>query len=127
MPKIEQGRAAHAYESAKKGDDKYKSFAEKLPMYIKTNGLAAALAFTKEKCAPIYGDIKRWLKKDDKDLVEWQHDNQDLIDALVNMESTPYRAVTVEVMAYLAWLRRFVKGKEDKKTDQEENSETTRS
>ena len=50
--KLEQGRAAYAYNAAKDGknklgnkDSEYKSYVKKLPMLIKTNGLGAAMSF----------------------------------------------------------------------------------
>jgi len=54
---IEQGRARFAYdkvmeanqELGEQGAQKYKSYVRKLPMYIKTNGIGATLAFIKAK------------------------------------------------------------------------------
>lgn len=111
---LEQGRAAHAYKKAEaqKASEDYRTAAKKLPMYIKTNGLGAAMAFFKSKNPQLYNDITDWLRRDEcvvKELIEWEK-CQDLVACLVGMPSVNYRAVTVEVMAYLNWLRRFADG-----------------
>lgn len=124
---LEQGRAKHAYLMAKEVVDKhskkkteYKQLAKKLPMYIKNNGLGAALAFIKSKANTkdngtnehhlIYDHITQWLKKHDtKQMIEeWRDD--DLVASVIHLESQEYRALTVEVLAYLNWLRRFADG-----------------
>ncbi|NJO01067.1 MAG: type III-B CRISPR module-associated protein Cmr5 [Bacteroidia bacterium] len=119
---LEQGRAAFAYQCAEDGaklDKKkeYKSYVKKMPMLIKTNGLGAALAFAFSKGAKagrpttnqpwglIYTQIEAWLNKDQKELISF--DNYQLAKALTETDSYTYRAVTVEVMALLSWLRRF--------------------
>lgn len=102
--KLEQYRAEAAYHAAKEGTSDYKTFAKKLPMLIQNNGLGAAMAFAehKELC---YKDISDWLK--DKECpVDFDGDN--LSEWLTSIDSQEYRAVTMEVMAFLNWLRRFV-------------------
>lgn len=105
---LEQFRAEAAYQAAEDAgqtNKEYKSFAKKLPMLIKNNGLGAALAFAEHKRL-CYEDISKWLKNNecpinfsaDESLSRW----------LPTIDSQEYRAVTVEVMAYLNWLRRFV-------------------
>lgn len=110
---LEQGRAAHAYQSAKDTQTKeYRSAVKKLPMYIKTNGLGAALAFyngKKDHHKKIYDRLSDWLCSETsvvKDFVT----KGDLVEQLVSLDSQKYRAITVEVMAYLNWLRRFADG-----------------
>ncbi len=122
---IERGRAAFAYKCVDevKGMPKskeYKSYAKKLPMMIKTNGLGAALAFCKSKISQekkepgyaykkLYEHMTEWLKNDDKQLVTISA-SDDLVERVISLESSEYRAVTVEVLAFLNWLRRFAEG-----------------
>ncbi len=124
---IEQGRAKFAYSCAEAGaklsetkKKEYKSYIKKLPTLIKTNGLGAALAFAKAKGSNkeepdknkawglIYCQIEEWIKKDDKNLISFE-ENQ-LLKILVETDSYTYRAITVEIMAFLTWLRRFAEG-----------------
>lgn len=124
---LEQDRAKFAYDKAVsvagqggKRAKEYKSYAKKLPMMIKTNGLGAALAFALSKSKDkdgrdtswglIYNDVQSWLKKDHKKFLLGAHANKILANAVVELESPEYRAVTVEVLAFLNWLRRFAEG-----------------
>ena len=120
---LEQGRAAFAYECAVAGEklDKkkeYKSYVRKLPMLIKTNGLGAAIAFALAKGSKegkpddlrnawglLYVQIEKWLREDQKGLLDLQKIG--LMEALAQAESSVYRAVTVEVLALLSWIKRF--------------------
>lgn len=119
---LEQGRAAFAYDAAVKGSElkkntEYKAYVKKMPMYIKTNGLGAAMSFafakgkgkTDNAWGLIYHQITDWLgKKDEKHLIEISENN--LMKALINADSSTYRATTVEVLALLNWMRRFAEG-----------------
>jgi len=138
MQTIAAGRARYAWECAKEGvriaegkeidgqkynDKMYGSYIKRLPELIKTNGLGAALAFVfskrhknpeKEKNAYdlIYYQIQKWLEKPQnahlwgKSLTS----GNDLIEKIVTCKSPEYRALTIEVMALLSWIRRFVEG-----------------
>ncbi|HHW01218.1 MAG TPA: type III-B CRISPR module-associated protein Cmr5 [Thermoanaerobacterales bacterium] len=122
---LEQGRASFAYKCARAGNQidkrkEYKQYVKKLPMLIKTNGLGAALAFVRSKISDktsesghayklIYDQIAEWLKKDDKKLIDLSGD-ADLVAAIISLDSSQYRAVTIEVLAFLNWLRRFAEG-----------------
>lgn len=119
--KIEDGRAHHAFEAArdaeKKGGsvaDDYQSYAKDLPMRIKTSGLGAALAFIKAKDAEayslLYEDIDDWLTTSERAYLLAGARGDDLVEQIVTLDSTAYRAVTREVLAYLSWLRRFAEG-----------------
>lgn len=118
--KVEQGRAAKALEYVTKAPktDEFKSYAKKVPMMIKSHGLAPALAFIKSKNRQayntIYADIIKWLKDDIKKVAPDIHtkvtNNTDtgFIDYLINLEDPAvYRAITNEVLAFLNWYRRF--------------------
>ena len=113
---IEQGRAKFAYDKVKKIADldpagldgrqkKYKTGAKKLPVLIKTNGLGQALAYIQTRNATLYQHLTDWLR--DKNLIQ---KNDDLVRAVINMESDKYRRVTTETLAFLNWVRRFVDG-----------------
>lgn len=108
---LEQGRAQHAFEKAKgvSDKDKFASYAKKMPMMIKTNGLGAsmAFAFSKKDWTDVYNTIEDWLQK--KEYIS-EGSRGKLIDDIVKMDSTRYRIVTNEVLAYLTWLRRFAEG-----------------
>ena len=122
---IEQGRANFAYECAEKGSKinkkkEYKAYAKKIPMMIKTNGLGATFAFVKSKINTdknkpgyayklIYEHTAGWLKKDDKKLIDLSGGN-DLVGQIVKLNSPEYRALTIEVLAFFNWLRRFAEG-----------------
>jgi CRISPR-associated protein Cmr5 len=118
---LEQGRAAFAYKAAEAGEKlskntEYKAYVKKLPMYIKTNGLGAAMSFafakgkgkTDNAWGLIYDQITKWLEKDDKNLIEITDNN--LMKALTEADSPIYRATTIEVLALLNWMRRFAEG-----------------
>lgn len=117
---LEQGRAAFAYTCAEAGEKlekkkEYKSYVKKMPMLIKTNGLGAAVAFAfakgskggnpdkKNPWGLFYTQIESWVKE--KQLP--QLESSKLAQTLTELDSQPYRAVTVEVLAFLNWLKRF--------------------
>ncbi|CAA7602812.1 CRISPR-associated protein, Cmr5 [Acididesulfobacillus acetoxydans] len=122
---IEQGRAARAYEMVEEAkqalgvdDKKYKSYVKKIPMLIKTNGLAATLAFVRSKMGTdskqraketpygrIYSQIAAWLRE--KELLT---EGKDLVEEVITLPSPQYRSVTVEVLGLFSWLRRFAEG-----------------
>jgi len=122
---LEQGRAAFAYRCAEEGaklnkKKEYKAYVKRMPMYIKTNGLGAAMAFAFSKGSKggkidesnawglLHQHIEGWLKEDQKEMIEFQDDR--LAQSLTKVDSSTYRAVTVEVLAFLSWLRRFAEG-----------------
>lgn len=122
---LEQGRAAFAYDAAVEGEKlskntEYKAYVKKLPMYIKTNGLGAAISFAFAKGSKngvadkgkawglIYSQIEDWLKNN-WELSEFNQGER-LMENLLKMESSEYRATTIEVLALLNWMRRFAEG-----------------
>jgi len=119
---IEQGRAQKAYEFAQQGMNEtsdYKNKVKSFPMMIKTNGLGAAVAFAKGKSgwSRVYQQIENHLMKNDLfntyGNITLQKDGLDYY--LTHIDSTLYRAITVEVMALFTWLRRFAEGFENQK------------
>ena len=121
MKGLEQGRASFCYEKVIEAKNKlgdtatdYKSYVKKAPMYIKTNGLGAALAFMKAKgkdgnaWSLIYQQITEWIENDTKALINTG--GEDLVKTVVSLETPDYRALTNEVLALFNWLRRFAEG-----------------
>ncbi len=123
---IEQGRAQKAYEFAKDGTNdgknkEYKNKVKSFPMMVKTNGLGAAVAFINGKkdkdWTKIYSQLKGYLEG--KDLFITPKEGIKLKDTpldsyLTQIDSSLYRAITVEVMALFTWLRRFAEGFDNK-------------
>jgi len=132
---IEQGRATYAYacvEAAKTNlspdnQKKYKSYAKKLPMMIKANGLGAAIAFALSKSDAARGDTDPWnllykqintWMRNHKAFLLGEQAPQDLAAAVISRDSIQYRALTVEIIALLTWLRRFAEGLIEGEADQ---------
>ena len=115
---LEQKRAQHAWEQAKKGvaehGSDYVNDAKGLPALIMNSGLMQVMAFLRDK---------GWDEKNKKEkrqetlarhLREWLHDQcgtpadfTGFMNAM--MEATPqqYRTVNAEAMAWLRWLRQM--------------------
>jgi CRISPR-associated protein Cmr5 len=118
---LEQGRAAYAYQCAEAGEklDKkkeYKAYVKKMPMLIKTNGLGAVVAFAfakgskggsvqeKDPWGLLYKQLEEWLRTNH----HLKMDQNQLAKALTSSDSASYRATTMEVLALLNWMKRFV-------------------
>lgn len=120
---IEQGRAKYAYDCAVEGfrlikKKEYKGYVKRLPMLIKTNGLGSAISFIKAKSDQdenkkgyayhkLYKHITGWLLE--SKTITLLND-QELVEYVVSQPSQSYRYLTIEVMAFLAWLKRFSEG-----------------
>jgi len=114
---VEQGRAKFAYERVQTvakerwGSD-YKSYLKRLPMLIKTNGLAATITFILKKDSEaykqIYEDCTEWIKKDPKRV--FILDKNKLIEYILNLDSSEYRAFTSEILSFIKWMSRFADG-----------------
>jgi CRISPR-associated protein Cmr5 len=116
---LEQGRAKHAFDAAseavKRADKSdYKSYTKKVPMLIKTNGLGATVAFMNSKgkaYKSILDNLESWFNTDPKFSTIYRGLGGDgLVQKIMNCETTNYRALTTEAMAYLGWLKRFADG-----------------
>lgn len=129
---IEEGRAIFAYKCVedvcKSGDKKtakeYKSYARRIPMMIKNNGLGPALAFVYAKgkagangdnaYSILYKNIEDRLKE-----IGLLQDEHKLIEYILEVDSFRYRETSTEILALFTWLRRFVEGMiEDDGNDQ---------
>jgi CRISPR-associated protein Cmr5 len=117
---LEQGRAAFAFKCATEGYNanrtEYAPAVKKVPMMIKTNGLGATLAymFSKQKTmGTILKDIEAWVNNSDNRKTQAIYEaakGNSLVQKVTELESYEYRILTIEVLAFLNWLRRFAEG-----------------
>lgn len=118
---IELGRAEFAYKCASEAVQKpkikkeYNSYVKKLPMLIKTNGLGAAFAFIFSKQDDSWNEVGDnifgWLKKPESGMdLSGVNSFKELVPKTAQLNSSEYRRLTAEVMAFLAWLRRYSEG-----------------
>ena len=121
IKEIEEGRAKFAYECALKGSkiDKkkeYKSYVKRIPMLIKTNGLGATFAYMLSKGGTyefIGKQVLEWLKNDEKGILANANEINDfkgLTEKIISLNSYAYRALTIEILAFFNWLKRFAEG-----------------
>lgn len=117
---IERGRAEFAYKCAEAGkiskkQSEYRSYVKSIPMMIKMNGVGSTLAFMFSKGGTyelIGQHILGWLKEDKIKILNLDnvYEFKELPHEVVKLDSETYRALTVEVLAFLSWLRRFAEG-----------------
>ena len=122
--KIENGRAAYAFEQvdqfvrANKEETvkEYRSYLKKMPAMIQVNGFGQTMAFAYAKggkaYTAIYQQISEWLKERHGSQLR-KVDNsgqQELVQVLVNMDSSDYRVLSTETLSLLQWMSRFVDG-----------------
>jgi CRISPR-associated protein Cmr5 len=116
---LEQGRAKHAFDAAKeaakqKDKEEYESYTKKVPMFIKTNGLGATVAFMQSKgkaCKMILNNLESWFETDIKfSSIYKAIEGNGLVEKTINCNTSEYRALTTEALAYLNWLKRFADG-----------------
>jgi len=124
--KIEQGRADAAFRAVKqfvsgnRSLKEYRAYSKKIPMLVKTNGLAATFAFMNTKKdedahVVIGKEIIAWLRTTDSDLDTRLNGNDSkklngAIEYLLSTSSDNYRLLTSETFAYMNWHRRFAEG-----------------
>jgi CRISPR-associated protein Cmr5 len=116
---IENGRASYAFQEVSKGLKKnvdrkeFRSYIKKLPTMIQVNGLGQALAFyysKQEKSSSykeVYNIIRKWLQNCYPNF--FPHDKE-LVEAVIQLNSPEYRKATIEVIALLGWMKKFVEG-----------------
>jgi CRISPR-associated protein Cmr5 len=118
--KLEQGRADFAFKRATAGYNsnrkEYAAAVKKLPMMIKSNGLGATIAFMFSKgktLGTVLKDIDDWVNNDGNlktQLILKNTEGNTFVQQILNLNSQEYRIVTMEVLAFLNWLRRFAEG-----------------
>jgi len=85
-------------------------------MLIKTNGLGATFAFMLSKGGTyefIGKQVLEWLNNDEKNILSDANNLKsfkDLNAKIISLNSPEYRALTIEVLAFFNWLRRFAEG-----------------
>lgn len=119
----ELARATHAFSRAKAAAenemlDTYTSLTNKLPLDILSNGLGEALVFIKSKRnepgkwqnehRALYGDITSWLGS--KYCPLSLPAREDLASYVVKLDGSSFRVFSLEILAYLIWLRKFTDG-----------------
>lgn len=124
MPSIQQTqdqeRAQAAWKcvravESQKWTGEYRALVRGAGADILTNGLGQTLAFllakAKENKEPphwtLYAHLSAWIANRDGKDAETKFAENKLMDWLVMQSSEVYRQTTVEVMAYLNWLKRF--------------------
>ncbi|MFQ3568279.1 MAG: type III-B CRISPR module-associated protein Cmr5 [Aggregatilineales bacterium] len=112
---LQQRRASSAYQQvesvgAKSHKSEYGSLIRGLPAMIQTDGLGQSLAFLLAKGKPhhkeAYQHLQEWLSQE-----EQFGFNGGLLQWLLEQDTSTYRQVTAEALAYLVWLKRFVEAK----------------
>jgi CRISPR-associated protein Cmr5 len=99
----------------------YCSYVKKIPTMILSNGLGQTLAFVKAKSEKgnaydlIYKQLTEYIRsehtiritpEDKKELEE----KNDLVEWVISCNSSTYRYITQEILAFLNWLKRFAEG-----------------
>lgn len=109
---LEQQRAKFAYDKIKEvvnisNSKDYKSLVRSFSSMILQNGLGQALAFLKAKGKEhhnkLYEHINLWLKQK----LAPNDNNFDILNKIINEDSTKYRLYTKETLAFLVWLKKF--------------------
>jgi len=118
VPRAEKGKEV----------EEFRQWLKKVPAMVKTNGLAETMAFLYSKKGVqrrIYELIGRWVTKEsiyasyfapEVPVDQW-------LGGLLHLSSSVYRMVTVDVLAYVEWARRFAEGMLGDKTQGDENRE----
>ena len=114
-------------------DDKYKSYVKKVSSMIVSNGLGQTLAFVLSKRQKlkkkdrqtynpgssenpknaydlIYQQLTEYMKSAHTARVRMPQNENDLVKWVINCDSSKYRYITQEILAFLAWLKRFAEG-----------------
>ncbi|ROL57223.1 type III-B CRISPR module-associated protein Cmr5 [Bacteroidetes/Chlorobi group bacterium Naka2016] len=125
ITKLENGRAEFAYKCAEeaikrlneKRKKEYRSYTRKIPMMVLSNGLGQTLVFIKAKSNDgnvyelIYDQITRYFKESyAPSRVKMPSNENELIKWVISCDSTTYRYITQDLLAFLNWLRRFAEG-----------------
>jgi CRISPR-associated protein Cmr5 len=126
ITKLEKGRAEFAYRCVEKAIEifkdnskkqkEYKSYARKIPTMILSNGLGQTLAFIKAKSEKgnaynlIYQQLTEYMKSDHTARIKMPQEKNDLVEWVISCNSSTYRYITQEILAFLNWLKRFAEG-----------------
>ena len=124
--KLEKGRAEFAYRCVEKAIEifssnpkklkEYKSYTRKIPTMILSNGLGQTLAFVKAKSENgnaydlIYKQLIEYMKSEHTARIKMPHEKNELLEWVISCDSSIYRYITQEILAFLSWLKRFAEG-----------------
>lgn len=96
--------------------DNYKSYVRKIPQMILSNGLGQTLAFIKAKTERgnaydlIYTQLTEYMKSNTTARITMPLNENDLVQWVISSNSSDYRYITQELLAFLNWLKRFAEG-----------------
>jgi len=126
ITKLERGRADFAYKCVKqaienfrdnsKKQKEYKSYSRKIPTMILSNGLGQTLAFVRAKSETgnaydlIYKQLTEYMKREHTARIRMPQELVELLEWVISCDSSKYRYITKEILAFLNWLRRFAEG-----------------
>jgi len=126
ISKLEKGRAEFAYKCVEKAIEifkdnskkqkEYKSYTRKIPTMILSNGLGQTLAFVKAKSEKgnaydlIYSQLTEYMKSVHTVRIQMPKEKNDFVEWVISCDSSKYRYITREILAFLNWLRRFAEG-----------------
>ncbi len=85
----------------------YQGYAQKLPAMVMTNGLAATLAYMREKGSEwevLYTHLAGWFRR-----AGMLHNGRDLLETVVSLSSAEYRHWSREALAVAEWFKRLAK------------------
>jgi CRISPR type III-B/RAMP module-associated protein Cmr5 len=107
-----------AYEQAKEKEKEkervkeYASFVKKAPSFIQNNGLLYTLAYINKKSEALANDIRLW-HIDKRNILNLDKNKcasiDDFLKEILTKEDSDIRLLTLETLALLKCLRRFVK------------------
>ncbi len=126
ITKLEKGRAEFAYRCVEKAIEifkdnskkqkEYKSYARKISTMILSNGLGQTLAFIKAKSEKgnaydlIYSQLTEYMKSAHTVRIQMPKEKNDFVEWVISCDSSKYRYITKEILAFLNWLKRFAEG-----------------
>ncbi|MBE3551066.1 MAG: type III-B CRISPR module-associated protein Cmr5 [Brockia lithotrophica] len=107
-------------------EEEFRQWLKKVPAMVKTNGLAETMAFLYSKKGvqrKIYELIGRWVTKESvyASYFAPEVSGDQWLGGLLRLSSSVYRMVTVDVLAYVEWARRFAEGMLGVGTQEEES------
>jgi CRISPR-associated protein Cmr5 len=94
----------------------YRSYVKKIPTMILSNGLGQTLAFIKAKSekgnayALIYKQLTEYMKSEHTARIRMPQEKNELVEWVISCNSSTYRYITQEILAFLNWLKRFAEG-----------------
>jgi len=94
----------------------YRSYVKKIPTMILSSGLGQTLAFVKAKSKTgnaydlIYKQLTEYMKSGHTARIEMPEEKNELVDWVISCDSSTYRYITQEILAFLNWLKRFSEG-----------------